>query len=196
MLWVGERTRQLDHAHIHFAQGVGNPVGVKISDKCTPKELLATIDSINPDNIPGKVSIIVRMGAKLLREKLPALIRAVQREGKTVVWVSDPVHGNTIKTDGGVKTRPFDAIRDELGAFFDVHADMGTHPGGIHLEMTGEDVTECLGGSVGLGNVAEADLGERYKTHCDPRLNGDQALELAFLVADRMRKIQGLPGLA
>lgn len=192
MLWVGERTRQLDHAHIHFVKGIGNPIGVKVSDKASPEELIEILDSVNPDNIPGRVSIIVRMGADKLREKLPALIRAVQREGKIVLWVSDPVHGNTVKTDSGVKTRPFDKIRDELRAFFDVHQDMGTHPGGIHLEMTGEDVTECTGGS--MGAVSEESLtGEGYKTYCDPRLNGDQALELAFLIAERMRKIQGLP---
>ena len=188
MLWVGERTRQLDHAHVHFVSGIGNPIGVKISDKCTPEELISIIDAINPDNIPGRVTIIVRMGAKLLREKLPVLIRAVQREGRTVLWCSDPVHGNTIKTEDGIKTRPFDYIRDELIAFFDVHQEMGTHPGGVHLEMTGEDVTECTGGSV--GEVKLSDLNKRYITHCDPRLNGDQALELAFLIADRMRKCQ------
>jgi 3-deoxy-7-phosphoheptulonate synthase len=193
MLWVGERTRQLDHAHLHFVKGIGNPIGVKISDKATPEELLTLLDNVNPDNIPGRVTIIVRMGADKLREKLPLLIRAVQREGRSVLWISDPVHGNTIKTESGIKTRPFDDIRAELRAFFDVHADMGTHPGGVHLEMTGEDVTECLGGSV--AEVDEADLTSRYKTSCDPRLNGDQALELAFLIAERMRGNQGLPSL-
>lgn len=190
MLWVGERTRQLDHAHIHFVGGLGNPIGVKVSDKCTPEELVTILDKVNPDNIPGRVTIIVRMGADKLREKLPALIRAVQREGRTVLWCSDPVHGNTIKTDNGFKTRPFERIRDELRAFFDVHADMGTHPGGVHLEMTGEDVTECIGGSI--TEVKVSDLNKRYLTHCDPRLNGNQALELAFLIAERMRKAQGL----
>ena len=149
MLWVGERTRQLDHAHTHFVSGVNNPIGVKISDKCTTDELIKIIDAINPDNIPGRVTIIVRMGAEKLRANLPNLIRAVQREGRTVLWCSDPVHGNTIKTDNGYKTRPFDRIRDELRAFFDVHAEMGTHPGGVHVEMTGEDVTECIGGAIG-----------------------------------------------
>ena len=190
MLWVGERTRQLDHAHIHFVKGIGNPIGIKISDKCQPDELVRIIDTVNPDNIPGRVTLIVRMGADKLREHLPNLIRAVQREGRTVLWCSDPVHGNTIKTDNGFKTRPFERIRDELRAFFDVHADMGTHPGGVHLEMTGEDVTECTGGSV--GNVEVGDLNKRYLTHCDPRLNGNQALELSFLIAERMRKSQGL----
>jgi 3-deoxy-7-phosphoheptulonate synthase len=190
MLWIGERTRQLDHAHVHFCAGVNNPIGIKVSEKCTPEELLTMLDTINPDNIPGRVTIVVRMGAQKVREHLPKLIRAVQREGRTVLWISDPVHGNTIKTDTGVKTRPFERIRDELRAFFDVHAEMGTHPGGVHLEMTGEDVTECTGGSI--TNVSESDLEKRYNTYCDPRLNGDQALELAFLIAERMRKAQGL----
>ena len=141
MLWVGERTRQLDGAHLEFTRGVGNPLGVKISDKCSPEELLRIIDTMNPDNVPGKLSIIVRMGAEKLRKNLPALIRAVQREGRSVVWISDPVHGNTYKTKDGIKTRSFDKIRDELRAFFDVHEEMGSHPGGVHLEMTGEDVT-------------------------------------------------------
>eukprot|EP01038_Epipyxis_sp_PR26KG_P013874 gene13874-18607_t len=190
MLWVGERTRQLDHAHLHFVTGVGNPIGVKISDKATPQELLELLNIINPDNIPGRVVIIVRMGAEKLREKLPTLIRAVQREGRVVLWCSDPVHGNTIKTDSGYKTRPFEKIRDELRAFFDVHAEMGTHPGGVHLEMTGEDVTECIGGNI--DTVQISDLGKRYVTQCDPRLNGNQALELSFLIAERMRLAQGL----
>lgn len=189
MLWVGERTRQLDHAHVHFVSGIGNPIGVKISDKATPEELLSTINSINPDNIPGRVTIIVRMGAEKLREKLPTLIKAVRKEGKRVVWCSDPVHGNTIKTNDGTKTRPFEAIRDELIAFFDVHEQMGSHPGGVHLEMTGEDVTECIGGNI--KEVTTNDLNKRYFTHCDPRLNGNQALELAFLIAERMRHSQG-----
>jgi 3-deoxy-7-phosphoheptulonate synthase len=190
MLWVGERTRQLDHAHLHFVAGLGNPVGVKVSDKATPEELIEILNAVNAENIPGRVVIIVRMGAAKLREKLPALIRAVQREGKSVVWCSDPVHGNTIKTDNGFKTRPFDAIRAELKAFFDVHAEMGTHPGGVHLEMTGEDVTECIGGNI--DTVQEADLGKSYHTSCDPRLNGNQALEMAFLISERMRVQQGL----
>jgi len=193
MLWVGERTRQRDGAHMEFVRGVGNPLGVKISDKCTPDELIEIINQMNPDNTPGKLSIIVRMGADKLREKLPHLIRAVQKEGKFVVWISDPVHGNTIKTDNGYKTRPFDSIRAELRAFFDVHEQMGSHPGGIHLEMTGKDVTECIGGTI--EEIDVNDLNKRYHTHCDPRLNGVQALELAFLVAERMRSRSGLPPL-
>lgn len=190
MLWVGERTRQLDGAHLEFVRGVGNPLGVKISDKCSPEELIRIIDTMNPQNIPGRLTIIVRMGAEKLRKNLPGLIRAVQREGKSVLWISDPVHGNTRKTEGGFKTRDFDNIRAELRAFFDVHDEMGSHPGGVHLEMTGEDVTECVGG---LSDVTEETLKKRYQTYCDPRLNGAQALELAFLIAERLRLRTGLP---
>jgi len=190
MLWVGERTRELDGAHLEFTRGVGNPLGVKISDKCTPEELIRILDTMNPNNTPGKITIIVRMGAEKLRKNLPGLIRVVQREGKSVLWISDPVHGNTRKTSNGFKTRDFEKIRDELIAFFDVHDEMGSHPGGIHLEMTGEDVTECVGG---FSDVTEETLPDRYNTQCDPRLNGAQALELAFLVAERMRERTGLP---
>jgi len=192
MLWVGERTRDLDGAHLEFTRGIGNPLGVKVSDKCTPDELIRIINTMNPQNIPGKLSIIVRMGAEKLRKNLPELIRAVQREGKAVVWISDPVHGNTRKTDGGFKTRDFDNVRAELRAFFDVHDEMGSHPGGVHVEMTGEDVTECTGG---VSSVTDESLKERYNTACDPRLNGSQALELAFLIAERMRLRTGLPPL-
>jgi 3-deoxy-7-phosphoheptulonate synthase len=192
MLWVGERTRELDGAHLEFTRGIGNPLGVKISDKCTPDELINIIETMNPDNTPGKLTIIIRMGAEKLRKNLPGLIRAVQREGKSVVWISDPVHGNTYKTDNGFKTRAFQNIREELRAFFDVHDEMGSHPGGVHLEMTGEDVTECVGG---VSDVTEATLGDRYHTYCDPRLNGAQALEIAFLIAERMRVRTGLPAL-
>jgi len=191
MVWVGERTRQLDNAHLEFVRGLQNPIGIKISDKSTPEGLLNLLDIINPDNIPGRVTLIIRMGAEKVREYLPALIKAVQKAEKNVVWISDPVHANTIKTEDGTKTRPFDRIRDELRAFFDVHQDCGSHPGGVHLEMTGEDVTECTGGNVN----AVVDLSKKYKTYCDPRLNGEQALELAFLIADRMRLSQGFPQL-
>lgn len=190
MLWVGERTRDLDGAHLEFTRGIGNPLAVKISDKCTPEELIRIIDTMNPNNTPGKLTIIVRMGADKLRQNLPGLIRAVQREGKSVLWISDPVHGNTYKTDNGFKTRNFEKIRDELRAFFDVHDEMGSHPGGVHLEMTGEDVTECTGG---ISGVTEDTLADRYNTYCDPRLNGAQALELAFLIAERLRLRTGLP---
>lgn len=190
MLWVGERTRQLDGAHLEFTRGVGNPLAVKVSDKCTPEELIQIIETMNPQNIPGRLSIIVRMGAEKLRKNLPGLIRAVQREGKSVLWISDPVHGNTRKAENGYKTRDFEKIRDELRAFFDVHDEMGSHPGGVHLEMTGADVTECVGG---MSDVTEQNLADRYHTFCDPRLNGAQALELAFLIAERMRLRTGLP---
>lgn len=190
MLWVGERTRELDGAHLEFTRGIGNPLGVKISDKCSPEELIRIIDTMNPQNTPGRLTIVVRMGAEKLRKNLPGLIRAVQREGKSVLWISDPVHGNTYKTDNGMKTRDFDAIRAELRAFFDVHDEMGSHPGGVHLEMTGEDVTECTGG---VSGVTEDTLKERYHTYCDPRLNGAQAIELAFLIAERLRLRTGLP---
>jgi len=192
MLWVGERTRDLDSAHLEFCRGIGNPLGVKISDKCTPDELISTIETMNPTNIPGKLTLIVRMGADKVRKNLPELIRAVQREGKAVVWISDPVHGNTRVTASGLKTRDFDKMRAELDAFFDVHDEMGSHPGGMHLEMTGEDVTECVGG---ISGVTDETLGDKYLTACDPRLNGSQALELAFLVASRMRDRTGLPPL-
>jgi len=190
MLWVGERTRQLDGAHLEFVRGVNNPLGVKISDKCTPEELLQIIDEMNPSNIPGRLTIIVRMDAEKLRKNLPGLIRAVQREGKSVLWISDPVHGNAKKIENGFKTRDFDNIRSELRAFFDVHDEMGSHPGGVHIEMTGDDVTEVVGG---LSDVTEDTLKDQDNAYCDPRLNGAQALELAFLIAERMRKRSGLP---
>lgn len=190
MLWIGERTRQVDHAHVHFLSGVGNPIGVKISDKATPQDLLQLLDALNPDNIPGRVTVIVRMGADKIRSNLPALIRAVQEKGKSVLWCSDPLHGNTIKTSTGYKTRPFDKIIMELQAFFDVHEEMGSHPGGVHLEMTGKNVTECIGGQI--DSVQLDDLQKSYLTTCDPRLNGNQALEIAFSIAERMRLRQGL----
>lgn len=184
-LWCGERTRQLDHAHVEFLRGLSNPLGIKLSSKCTPEELIEMIDVLNPRNEPGKVSVIVRMGANKCRECLPDFVRAVEREGRQVLWISDPMHGNTVTTDNGYKTRPFDAILQELNDFFDVHDELGTHPGGVHVEMTGSNVTECTGG---LDGVATSDLPMRYETQCDPRLNAAQALELAFLVADRLKK--------
>mmetsp|Transcript_18745 Transcript_18745/g.37130 ORF Transcript_18745/g.37130 Transcript_18745/m.37130 type:complete len:500 (+) Transcript_18745:67-1566(+) len=192
LLWIGERTRQLDGAHIEFCRGIHNPLGVKISDKCEPSELLELLDAVNPENVPGRVTVIVRMGAEKLRTNLPPLLRAVQRGGKHVLWCSDPVHGNTVTSKNGYKTRDFAAIRAELRAFFDVHEELGTHAGGFHVEMTGDDVTECLGG---IADITEEDLAKRYTTHCDPRLNGAQSIELAFLVAQRMRSKMGLPPL-
>ncbi|KGN48736.1 phospho-2-dehydro-3-deoxyheptonate aldolase 2, chloroplastic [Cucumis sativus] len=185
MLWVGERTRQLDGAHVEFLRGVANPLGIKVSNKMDPNELVKLIEILNPANKPGRITIIVRMGAENQRVKLPHLIRAVRKAGQIVTWVCDPMHGNTIKAPCGLKTRPFDAILAEVRAFFDVHEQEGSHAGGIHLEMTGQNVTECIGGS---RTVTFDDLSSRYHTHCDPRLNASQSLELAFIIAERLRK--------
>lgn len=183
-LWCGERTRQLDNAHIEFLRGIGNPIGVKVSQKMDPSELVALIAAVNPENTPGRIAVIVRMGSKSLREKLPALIEAVTSAGQVVAWVCDPMHGNTEECNG-YKTRRYDNIRAEVEAFFDVHDEMGTVPAGIHLEMTGDNVTECIGGG---SAVTETDLNSRYHTHCDPRLNAEQALEMSFYVASRLRQ--------
>jgi len=192
MLWVGDETRELDGAHLEFCRGIGNPLGVRVSDKCTPDELIRIVDTMNPQNIPGRLTVIVQMGAEKLRKNLPGLIRAIQREGRSVLWVSDPLHGNTRKTDAGMNTRDFDSIRSELRAFFDIHDEMGSHPGGVHLDMTGEDVTECVGG---MSGVTDQSLSDRYATYCDPRLNGAQAVELAFLISERLRVRTGLPAI-
>jgi 3-deoxy-7-phosphoheptulonate synthase len=184
MLWIGERTRQLDSAHIEFLRGVKNPLGFKAGPGMSESDLLHLIDALNPDNKPGRVTIITRMGAEKIGEKLPALIRAVEREGRRVVWSCDPMHANTVKAESGYKTRLFDSILAEVRAFFAVHKAEGTHAGGVHFEMTGQDVTECVGGTM---DVTDAGLGERYNTHCDPRLNATQALELAFLIADQLK---------
>ncbi|XP_020272438.1 phospho-2-dehydro-3-deoxyheptonate aldolase 1, chloroplastic-like [Asparagus officinalis] len=185
MLWVGERTRQLDGAHVEFVRGIANPLGIKASDKMDPKELVKLIEILNPQNKTGRITVITRMGSENMRVKLPHLIRAVRGAGQIVTWVSDPMHGNTIKAPCGLKTRSFDAIRAELRAFFDVHDQEGSHPGGVHLEMTGQNVTECVGGS---RTVTFDDLTSRYHTHCDPRLNASQSLELSFLIAERLRR--------
>ncbi|TMW92273.1 hypothetical protein EJD97_013256 [Solanum chilense] len=184
-LWVGERTRQLDGAHVEFLRGIANPLGIKVSDKMDPSALVKLIEILNPQNKAGRITIITRMGAENMRVKLPHLIRAVRRAGQIVTWVSDPMHGNTIKAPCGLKTRPFDSIRAEVRAFFDVHDQEGSHPGGVHLEMTGQNVTECIGGS---RTVTFDDLSSRYHTHCDPRLNASQSLELSFIIAERLRK--------
>ncbi|CAL0300818.1 unnamed protein product [Lupinus luteus] len=184
MLWVGERTRQLDGAHVEFLRGVANPLGIKVSDKMDPRELVKLIDILNPKNKPGRITVIVRMGAENMRVKLPHLVRAVRSAGQIVTWVSDPMHGNTIKAPSGLKTRSFDSIRAELRAFFDVHDQEGSYPGGVHLEMTGQNVTECVGGSK---TITYDDLSSRYHTHCDPRLNASQSLELAFAISQRLR---------
>ncbi|KAL1820402.1 hypothetical protein DCAR_0416735 [Daucus carota subsp. sativus] len=185
MIWVGERTRQLEGAHVEFLRGVANPLGIKVSQKMDPKELVKLVEILNPSNKAGRITVIVRMGAENMRVKLPHLIRAVRSAGQIVTWVCDPMHGNTIKAPNGYKTRPFDAILAEVRAFFDVHDQEGSHTGGIHLEMTGQNVTECIGGS---RTVTYDDLSSRYHTHCDPRLNASQSLELAFIVAERLRR--------
>jgi len=185
MLWIGDRTRQPDHAHVEFCRGIRNPIGVKCGPTLEPDELLRLIDILDPKNEPGRLTLICRFGADKLESHLPKLIRAVRREGRTVVWSCDPMHGNTITAASGYKTRPFDRILKEVELFFDVHRAEGTHAGGIHVEMTGQNVTECTGGATA---ITEADLSDRYHTHCDPRLNADQALELAFLVAERLRQ--------
>ncbi len=183
-LWIGERTRQLDHAHLEFFRGIHNPVGVKVGPGMDPDELIRLIDGLNPENDPGRLTLITRMGADNLADKLPALVRKVEQEGRSVVWSSDPMHGNTIKANNGYKTRNFDAILREIRQFFEIHKAEGSYAGGIHLEMTGQHVTECTGGAYGL---SEDDLEHRYKTQCDPRLNADQVLELAFLIADSLK---------
>jgi len=184
LLWLGDRTRQPDHAHVAFAAGIANPLGMKCGPSLTADELLRVLDVVNPANAPGRMTLIARMGAETLAARLPELIRAVQREGRAVVWCCDPMHGNTVTLGNGRKTRPFDRILDEVRVFFAVHRAEGTWPGGLHVEMTGKDVTECLGGGQLIG---EADLDRCYQTQCDPRLNGTQALELGFLVADLLR---------
>lgn len=184
LLWLGDRTRQPDHAHVAFVRGVANPLGLKCGPTLTADDLLRLLDILNPANAPGRMTLITRMGAETLARTLPDLLRAVQREGCSVVWCCDPMHGNTIALADGRKTRPFDRILHEVRTFFAVHAAEGTWPGGIHLEMTGKDVTECLGGGQ---RINEADLPLRYQTQCDPRLNGTQALELAFMVAELLR---------
>ncbi len=187
MLWIGERTRQLDGAHVEFLRGVKNPLGFKVGPGMSPEDLLRMLDILNPENEAGRVTIITRMGAEKIAEKLPNLVRAVQREGRKVVWSCDPMHANTVKA-GDYKTREFDRILAEVQAFFAVHQAEGTHAGGVHFEMTGQDVTECVGGTQA---VTEARLGDRYHTHCDPRLNAIQALELAFLVAASLKSYRG-----
>ncbi|MDA8229885.1 MAG: 3-deoxy-7-phosphoheptulonate synthase class II [Magnetospirillum sp.] len=184
MLWIGERTRQLDGGHVEFLRGVKNPIGVKVGPGTSPDNLLRLIDRLNPDNKPGRLTVITRMGAAKIGERLPALIRSVAHEGRKVVWSCDPMHANTIKAASGYKTRLFDSILAEVRAFFAVHKAEGTHAGGVHFEMTGQDVTECVGGATA---VTEANLGDSYHTHCDPRLNATQALELAFLIADQLK---------
>jgi 3-deoxy-7-phosphoheptulonate synthase len=184
MLWIGERTRQPDGAHVDFLRGVENPIGLKCGPTMSPDDLLRLIDILNPQNVPGRLTLISRMGHDTVEAKLPALVRAVARAGRKVVWACDPMHGNTIKSSTGYKTRPVDRILAEVRGFFAVHRAEGTHAGGVHFEMTGQDVTECIGGAQA---ITEQALADRYHTHCDPRLNASQSLELAFLMAERLK---------
>ena len=188
-LWIGERTRALDGAHVEFARRIRNPVGVKIGPLTTPADLLALIDRLDPSREPGRLTLITRMGAKAVRDALPPLIEAVTGSGARLVWICDPMHGNTFGAPSGHKTRRFDDVLDEVTGFFEVHRSLGTHPGGIHIEFTGDNVTECIGGSHG---IAEENLHQRYETACDPRLNRSQSLDLAFLVARIYRQAHEL----
>ncbi len=185
MLWIGNRTRQLDHAHVEFFRGIENPIAMKVGEGLMPDELLSLLDKLNPANEAGRITLIARYGHDKVAKGLPTLARAMKREGRHVVWSCDPMHGNTIKTDTGYKTRPFDYILAEVKSFMQVLHSEGCWPGGVHFEMTGQNVTECLGGSA--AEVREQDLSSRYHTHCDPRLNADQALELAFLIAEELK---------
>lgn len=183
-IWIGERTRQLDGAHIDFAAKVRNPIGVKLGPSSTLEDALALIDKLDPNREPGRLTFIIRMGAGKIREVLPALVAGVTKSGAEVLWVCDPMHGNTYEAPSGYKTRHFEDVLDEVKGFFEVHKALGTHPGGIHIELTGDDVTECVGGGE---QISHEDLAMRYETACDPRLNHAQSLELAFLVAEMLR---------
>ena len=185
MIWIGDRTRQVDGAHINFCSGVVNPIGLKCGPSITDVDLVKLIDKLNPDNERGRITLITRFGANESASHLPQLIKAVSREGFEVVWSCDPMHGNTIKSDSGFKTRPFDKVLQEVRDFFAIHKSEGTFPGGVHIEMTGKNVTECTGG---LQAIADEDLSLRYHTTCDPRLNASQSLELAFMVAEELEK--------
>jgi 3-deoxy-7-phosphoheptulonate synthase len=184
MLWIGERTRQLDGAHVHFLSGVGNPIGCKIGPTVTPDEVIALCEALNPDRIPGRLTLITRMGADTIGSALPPLLAAVRDSGHPVAWACDPMHGNTFTAPSGRKTRHFDAVLAEIAGFFAAHRSVGTWPGGVHIELTGDDVTECLGGAE---EILDADLDTRYETMCDPRLNARQSLDLAFRVAELLQ---------
>ena len=184
MLWIGDRTRALDEAHVEFLRGVENPIGVKVGPTMEQDELLQLIDALNPNNEPGRLTLIARMGADKVGNLLPPLLARVKSEGRSVLWACDPMHGNTVKSSTGYKTRPFDSIVSEVKQFFAAHQAEGTYAGGVHFEMTGRDVTECIGGAQ---EITEENLRDRYHTHCDPRLNASQSLELAFLIAEQLK---------
>ena len=185
MIWIGDRTRQPGGAHVEYMRGIANPIGLKCGPSLDPDGLVRLIETLDPDNVPGRLTLIARMGADKVRAGLPPLLKAVKASGAKVVWCCDPMHGNTIKASSGYKTRRVNDVMAEVQGFFDAHDEIGTYPGGVHFEMTGQNVTECVGGVV---DVTEARLGDRYHTHCDPRLNGAQALELAFLIADLLKQ--------
>jgi 3-deoxy-7-phosphoheptulonate synthase len=184
LLWVGDRTRQLDGAHVEFMRGINNPIGLKVGPTLEADDLLRLIEALNPGDEAGRLTLYGRFGADQIGARLPGLMEATRRAGRAVVWAIDPMHGNTRKANNGYKTRPFDRILSEVKSFIEIAQAEGVHPGGVHLEMTGQNVTECVGGARSLG---EGELGDRYHTHCDPRLNGEQALELAFLVAEKLK---------
>ena len=187
MLWIGERTRQTDGAHVEFLRGVKNPIGCKVGPDATAEEVLGICESLNPERIPGRLTLIVRMGAEKITDRFPPILQAVKESDHPVVWVCDPMHANTFTAEGGRKTRHFEDVLTEVSGFFAVHRSEGTHPGGVHLELTGDNVTECLGGGA---EVVDSDLEERYETMCDPRLNGSQSIDLAFRVAELLRNGQ------
>lgn len=184
MLWIGERTRGIDEAHIEFLSGVKNPLGVKIGPNATKDEILKICDKLNPENDPGRLNLIIRMGAEKLKSNFPSLLKSILPEGRHILWSTDPMHGNTIKASNGYKTRDFQSILAEVKAFFEIHQSFGSYAGGVHLEMTGADVTECIGGSQA---ITESRLASNYNTQCDPRLNATQSIELAFLIADLLK---------
>lgn len=185
MLWIGERTRGVDDAHVHFLSGVKNPIGCKIGPNATANDVIKLANKLNPNNENGRLNIIIRMGADKIESRLPNILKDIKSEGLNILWSIDPMHGNTVKASNGYKTREFDNVLREVKSFFDIHNACGTIPGGVHLEMTGQDVTECTGGAF---KVTQEALASRYETQCDPRLNADQALELAFLIADEVKK--------
>ncbi|MBS0333528.1 MAG: 3-deoxy-7-phosphoheptulonate synthase, partial [Proteobacteria bacterium] len=185
LLWIGERTRELDGAHVEFFRGIKNPIGVKCGPTMEPDDLLRLAEALSPANEPGRLTLYGRFGYDRIEKRLPNLLRATKAAGLKVVWATDPMHGNTLTANNGYKTRPFDRILSEVKSFVEICEAEGVHPGGVHLEMTGQNVTECTGGARAL---TEGDLAHRYHTHCDPRLNSEQALELAFLVAEKLKE--------
>ena len=187
LVWIGERTRQLDGAHVELLRHVRNPLAVKLGPTTTADVALELADRLDPEHEPGRITFITRMGAGKIRDILPEVVGKVTASGRQVAWVCDPMHGNTFESANGYKTRAFDDVMGELNGFFDVHRDLGTWPGGVHVELTGDDVTECVGGA---DELAEADLSSRYETACDPRLNRNQSLELAFCVAERLAEVR------